>query len=266
MGCDFAKVGISPGLRGRVFHCIPFEKLGVGILRHEVQAAISELTEQRGRAPHPRMSLVANGVIHEVEQLRQIWAFEPEAVLRNHELELVPSSPHSHIADQRRNGPNDPPLVWQVQVSLLRDGERREPCGKKGHLAHLRLPIEFRDAFRGPGFRLRIPPRYRRALAHNRVGGHLVLHLARGRTYGRTRSGVSVRVRQPQQLLPGRWDLPDGPALHLFAERRYREEVHPDHAAHGHLRAILTATAVVGCIQAPHADAMPHRLESDGFR
>mmetsp|Transcript_47286 Transcript_47286/g.103127 ORF Transcript_47286/g.103127 Transcript_47286/m.103127 type:complete len:254 (+) Transcript_47286:1072-1833(+) len=96
------------------------------------------------------------------------------------------------------------------------------------------------------------------------MAGYLVVDLARGSNCCARRGVLSVGVGQFHELLARCRHLSYGPSLHLFAEGRDRQQIHPNHSSDGHLDWILSST-VEGGIQRSHTNAVADGLQLDRF-
>mmetsp|Transcript_49343 Transcript_49343/g.127293 ORF Transcript_49343/g.127293 Transcript_49343/m.127293 type:complete len:395 (-) Transcript_49343:672-1856(-) len=274
-GRNLTQIRVRAGLRFRILWSVALKELGIAILRHQVQAAVPELLEQRGRALHTRISagwsiradFFVRSIVHDALQLWEVGALQPEAVFRDDEAKLVARSLDLELHHQGLHWPHTPKLVWQVQVALLCDGECGKPLGEERNLPRVWLPRDLRDSVRRPLLLMGVPPGDGGVLPHEAVTGYLVLNLARLHRDGGACCGVvGAGVWQLHQLLPGRRDLADSPPLYPLAERGDGEQVHTDHAAHGHLRGVLAVSTVVCRVQCTHANAVAHGLEGNGLR
>mmetsp|Transcript_20770 Transcript_20770/g.61866 ORF Transcript_20770/g.61866 Transcript_20770/m.61866 type:complete len:617 (+) Transcript_20770:282-2132(+) len=269
---DLAQVGVGAGLRPRILRRVALKEHSVAVLRHEVKAALPELLQQRSRAHHAGLP-VGPGLVnilageHDAVQLGQVRRLQPQAVLGDDEAEEVAGGLDLELHLHLPRWSHAPKLVREIQVALLRDGERGQPLREEGDLPRVGLPGDLGDVVGGPLLLVLVPERDGRTLLHDAVSGHLILYLARLHG-GVGRLTVGAGVGQPQQLLllPWRRHLPDGPALDPLAEGRDREEVRADHAADGPRGVVLAVSTVVRRVERAHADALTHRLQRDRLR
>mmetsp|Transcript_48467 Transcript_48467/g.137011 ORF Transcript_48467/g.137011 Transcript_48467/m.137011 type:complete len:214 (+) Transcript_48467:236-877(+) len=138
-GSDLAQVGVRARLGLGALGRVALEEFRVVVLGHQVQPALPQLLEQRGGAADARApagglrahqaqlpeGVVRRGGVHDALELGQVRTLEPQAVLGDDEVELVPGGLEPQLDRQRAGGPHAPVLVRQVQVALLRDGEGR---------------------------------------------------------------------------------------------------------------------------------------------
>mmetsp|Transcript_7853 Transcript_7853/g.18029 ORF Transcript_7853/g.18029 Transcript_7853/m.18029 type:complete len:243 (+) Transcript_7853:221-949(+) len=151
-GGYLAQVRVGTSLSLGIFRRVAVQELCISILWHEVETALPQLLQQRGRAAHSGDALAGGlavespgredvlrgsqvlwsaGVccigVHHASELRQVRAFQAQPVLVDDEVELVSSSLYGELSRQRRSRPHGPMRVREVDVSLLCDGEGREP-------------------------------------------------------------------------------------------------------------------------------------------